>query len=318
MSADHPPSPARPSPALPPARSPAPSRDALLPVLAVIAGIATFSMMDAAMKSASLKAGVYSALFLRCLTGAALVAPFWAWRSPRLPGRRALRVHVLRSAVVACMAPLFFWGLVRLPMAEAIAISFIAPLIALYLAGVFLGEAIRPGAVLASLLGLAGVAVIGVARARGTGLGHGSLAGIAAVLASAVFYAVNLVLQRRQAQLAGPSEIALFQNLFVALLLAPAAPWLFAWPEAAGWRAIVLGAALAGIALVLLSWGYARAEAQVLLPIEYTGFAWAALLGWAWFGETVGWETVAGAVLIVAGCWIATRPAAPLAPPPGP
>ena len=44
-------------------------------------------------------------------------------------------------------------------------------------------------------------------------------------MGSAVFYAVNLVLQRKQALLAGPVEIALFQNLFVALIFLIFSPW---------------------------------------------------------------------------------------------
>ena len=49
--------------------------------------------------------------------------------------------------------------------AEAIALSFIAPLVALYLAALVLGESIRGRAVGASLMGLAGVAVIVLGRA---------------------------------------------------------------------------------------------------------------------------------------------------------
>jgi S-adenosylmethionine uptake transporter len=70
---------------------------------------------------------------------------------------------------------------------------------------------------------------------------------------------------------------------------------------------ILAGAMFATCALLFLSWGYARAEAQVLVPIEYTGFLWAALFGWLLFDEQVEPATVAGAVLIVFGCWIATR-----------
>ena len=58
---------------------------------------------------------------------------------------------------------------------------------------------------------------------------------------------------------------------------------------------------------MLLSWAYARAEAQALLPVEYTGFIWAALFGWLMFGEAVTVATLAGVVLIVIGSWIATR-----------
>ena len=47
--------------------------------------------------------------------------------------------------------------------------------------------------------------------------------------------------------------------------------------------------------------------AQALVPVEYTGFVWAALFGWLKFGEEVTWATVAGVVLIVVGSWIAAR-----------
>ena len=280
---------------------------ALLPFLAVATGIATFSLMDAAMKSASIQAGVYTALLFRNVIASALMLPAWAITGGKRPAKAALKVHLLRSAVVTCMGPLFFWGLVRIPMAEAIAISFIAPLIALYFAAVFLGELIRPSAVLASLLGIAGVLAIAAARFGEGKLDQDSALGIASILTSAVFYALNLVLQRRQAQLADPIEIAFFQNLFVALIFLAAAPWLAVWPNPAALRDIAFGAGLATVALLFLSWGYARAEAQVLVPIEYSGFLWAALFGWLWFGEALNLATVAGAALIVVGCLIATR-----------
>ena len=58
------------------------------------------------------------------------------------------------------MAILFFWGLIYVPLAEAIGLSFIAPLIALYLAAVVLGEKIGDKAILASVVGLVGALVI--------------------------------------------------------------------------------------------------------------------------------------------------------------
>ncbi len=149
--------------------------------------------------------------------------------------------------------------------------------------------------------------VIGAGRFGEGELTRASSLGIASVLTSAVFYALNLVLQRKQALLAGPVEIAMFQNLFVALIFTLPAPLLFTMPDFAGLKLIALGAVLALVALLLLSWGYARAEAQVLVPIEYTGFLWAALFGWLFFGETVSLATVAGAALIVVGCLIAAR-----------
>ncbi len=280
---------------------------ALMPFLSVAIGIATFSMMDAAMKSASLQAGVYNALLFRNIGGTLLMIPIWLLAGRPMPSAAGMKVHLQRSTVVALMAVLFFYGLVRIPIAEAIAISFIAPLIALYLAAILLKEKIQPAAILASLMGMAGVAVIGAARFGSGEFTQESIAGTLAILTSAVFYALNLILQRKQAQLAKPFEIALFQNMLVAAIFLLAAPWLASWPSAGALRDIGLGAILATTALVFLSWGYARAEAQALVPIEYTGFLWAALFGWLWFDEKVGAATVAGAVLIVIGCWIAAR-----------
>lgn len=72
-----------------------------------------------------------------------------------------------------------------------------------------------------------------------------------------------------------------------------------------------MAAVLATGSLLLLSWAYARGPASRLSASEYSGFLWASLFGWLAFGETVGTATLGGAVLIVAGCLIATRAAPP-------
>lgn len=283
-----------------------------LPFLSVAAGIAIFSMMDGLMKSASIEVGVYNALLWRSAIGSLIMLPIWRLTGGRWPKRPALRLHTLRSAVAAGMATLFFWGLARMPMAEAMALSFIAPLFALYLAAAVLGERIRARAVVASLLGIGGVIVIAAGQ-FGDGRETASPWALAAVLASAMLYAWNLILQRQQAQLAAPGEVALFQHLFVGLILLVAAPWFVIVPQAAAMHDIAGAALLAAVSLMLLAWGYARAETQALVPLEYTGFVWAALFGWLWFGEAVTAATLAGTVLIVAGCTIAMRRALPQA-----
>jgi S-adenosylmethionine uptake transporter len=279
----------------------------LMPFLAVLAGIASFSLMDGLMKSASLLVGAYSAMLWRSLTGVGLMWPVWKLGGGRWPRREVLRLHAIRGLNSAAMATSFFWGLKYLPLAEGMALSFIAPLIALYLAAVTLGEKIERKAIIASLLGLAGMLVIAAGRLGGGKYDPQAAWGIAAILFSAVLYAWNLILQRQQAQIADPREIALFQAVFTSLFLALLAPWLATFPPLQAWYDIAGSAVLAAVSLMLISWGYARAETQVLLPLEYSAFIWAALFGWFMFDEALTLPTVAGAVLIVAGCWIATR-----------
>ena len=54
-----------------------PARHPLLPFGTAIAGIATFSAMDAVMKSAALAAGVYTEVLLRNAIGSGLMLPVW-------------------------------------------------------------------------------------------------------------------------------------------------------------------------------------------------------------------------------------------------
>lgn len=279
----------------------------LMPFFAVAAGIASFSVMDGLMKGASLAVGAYNAMFWRSLASALVMLPLWKFSGGIWPRGKVLRLHAVRGLNSALMATAFFWGLKFLPLAEGMAISFIAPLIALYLAAAVLGERIDRRAVFASVLGLAGVVVIAGARMRGDGYSHDAALGIAAILTSAILYAWNLILQRQQAQLAGPREVAAFQAVFTGLFLGLLAPWLAQFPPSEVWLSIGGAALLATVSLMLISWGYGRAETQVLLPLEYSAFIWAAITGWLMFQEALTLPTVAGAGLIVIGCWIATR-----------
>lgn len=279
----------------------------LMPIIATLLGIALFAAMDAFMKSAASAVGAYSALLLRNAIGFAVVAPLWLTLGGRWPQRRVLRIHLKRGVVVAFMAFTFFFALVRLPLAEAIALSFVAPLIALYLAALLLGETIERRAIVAALLGLAGVVVIVGSKLSTETLDRDTLIGLAAMGFSTLLYAWNLVIQREQALVARPLEVASFQNGIVALTLVPLAPLLLVMPEGAAWRDIGAAALLATGAAIALAWAYARAEAQVLVPVEYSAFLWAALFGWLFFREPLGPGTVAGAGLIVIGCWIAAR-----------
>lgn len=269
-------------------------------------GIALFSIMDAVMKAVSLEIGAYNALLWRTGVSAVLAGGlFFGLRRP-WPGPAAMRVHLTRGAVSVPMAILFFWGLARVPMAQAIALTFVAPLMALFLAAVLLGERIERRAIIASLLGFAGVLLVFAGQAR-MDLGREATVGSAAILLSAACYAYNIILMRRQALLAGPVEVAFFISGFMAISFALAAPLLAVVPAAEHWPAIVAAALLAFGSLMLLSWAYARAEAQHLAPVEYTSFLWAAVLGFLVFGEAVGPFTVAGAGLIVVGCILAAR-----------
>ena len=184
-------------------------------------------------------------------------------------------------------------GLGRVPLAQAIALTFIAPLIALFLAASFLEERIGSRSIGGSLIAFAGVLVIVLGQARAD-LGPDALLGSVAILVSALCYAINIVLMRHQALVAEPLEINFFQSLDGARPVAGDPPFLGFpdWPTDGGHvgrrrrRHVHRGR-------LLFSWAYARAEASYLAVTEYSGFLWAAALGWLVFSEAVSLYTAA-------------------------
>ena len=279
----------------------------LIAFLVGMVGIATFAVMDAVMKGLVLALGTYVTLLWRSFVGVGIAGALFAANRPRRPSRATLKIHLTRGAVSTVMGVLFFWGLARVPLAQAIALAFIAPLVALFLAAWMLGERVGPRTVGASLVAFGGVIVIVVGQAQAD-LGRAALVGSLAILVSAVFYAFNIILMRRQSLAAGPAETAFFQNLTVSVLLLAALPVLGTTvPPAEHWPWLLLASFLSTASLLLLSWAYARAEASYLAATEYTSFLWAMLLGWLVFSESVSMFTLAGAALIVAGCIFAAR-----------
>src|SRR5918996_951642 len=118
-----------------------------------VLGIALFSIMDMVMKGLTLAIGTYPTLLWRSLIGIALAAiPYFATRNP-WPRGTALKLHLLRGAMMVPMAIFFFC------QAQA-------------------------------------------------DLGRSALIGSFAILGSAIIYAFNIIVMRRQAQNAGPIEIA--------------------------------------------------------------------------------------------------------------
>ena len=284
------------------------NRVAQRPILAfacALGAVALLSIMDAVMKHLVIAIGIVAVSVWRGVANLTIASALYLPRRLAWPATATVKIHALRSIIVTVMAALFFWGIGRVPLAQGLALTFIAPLIALLLSALFLQEKIGTRSVAGAVAAFAGVIIIVIGQARGE-LGHQLLLGSAAIIGSALCYAVNIVMMRQQALVAKPLEINFFQGVFVMAL------WLAALavtgaPELPGKLTLwVIAASLLSTAGGLLfSFAYARAPASYLATSEYSGFIWASALGWLIFHEPVSLYTVAGAALIVAGCLIA-------------
>ena len=276
------------------------------PILLVCFGVVFGCGVDAVMKHVMLSGNsVLTATAWRYLIGSAImIALFLAARRP-LPGLPAVRFHALRSLAQVISAFAFFYSLTQIALAEAVVLGFTAALMIAPIARVILGEKMSRITVGASVIGFCGAALAATAQTTGAPEDGNRLFGMTSVLASAVLYAVNIVLLRLRTKEEDSLTLVTFMNVFPALFLLP---FLLLFtdplPQTDSWGAMIAVGFL-GIGIWwLMTLAYGRAKAQTLAPFEYTGLIWSALLGYAFFNEIPGWRVWAGAAIIIAACLV--------------
>jgi S-adenosylmethionine uptake transporter len=276
-------------------------------VLVAVAAEGMLTLMDALIKLLSARYPALQIAFLRFGFGLIGAAVYAAWRPPGWPTREAVLYNGVRAVIIVVTATTFFFALGRLPLADAIALSFIAPVLTALLGASLLGERLdwRIGVALAA--GLAGMLLIVGGKLGGAGLDRDAAVGAAAVVVSAIGYALNVVVLRHRATRDPISQIVLFQNLGPALLLA--VPVLWVWtPLTLGDAALFALLGTIGVtAHTMLAHAFARIEAARLAPVGYVTLVWGVLFGLLFFAEVPGLATVAGATLIVLGTVLTQR-----------
>lgn len=270
-----------------------------------IAGIAVLSIMDAVIKHVAGRYPTFELTFARFLFGGIVIALVLAVVRPGVPSWETLRINGVRALLVVVTSTCFFYALGVLPLAETLALSFLAPIFMALFAAAFLKERVDGRIFIALALGFIGMAVI-VGGKMGGGW-DGSAWGVAAALASAVTYALSMVLLRARAKHDPVVTIVAIQNIGPAILLAAPAAAVWVPPTASDWGLFMLIGAMGVTGHLLLARAFARAEAARLAPLEYTSLIWAVGLGFVFFDEVPGLATLGGSFLIVIGAAVATR-----------
>ena len=277
----------------------------LPPALVLTAAIAVGAMMDATIKHLAQSNHVLLVTFGRYLFGALFSLGIW-WRAGH-PGisPEMWRAHGLRGFVIAACAVTFFWALSVLPLAEAVALSFIYPLLAPFVARIVLKERIRPSSVVCAIIGFVGV-IVAMQGAPSDAESPQHDLGVAAVLTSAAFFSIAMVLLRERAQKDGAPIVGLMTSVVPGVILAGPTLVFATPPLLSDWPFFLLMGALAAGFMYLMARAYAAAEAQQLAPIHYTELIWASAMGYVVFHESPRVEIYLGAALIIAAClWAA-------------
>ena len=263
-------------------------------VLMIVGAVATFSIMDATIKTMLPRLPVPFLVWARWTFQ---VVAMVIWLGPTLglgmvkTGR--LRLQLLRGLLLISSSLCFFMALGSLPLAEATAINYTTPVLVILLAVVFLGERMtrpRIAFVAAGIIGMLVIVRPGADLFRGASL---------LVLCSASFYAVFQVLTRVMAR-EDPRVMLLYPALVGAGVMTVAWPFFgshldLTWLDMAKLLMVgVLGTA--GHFLLILA--FQRAPASALTPFTYAHLVFATLVGWLVFGDFPDGLTLVGMAVI--------------------
>lgn len=223
------------------------------------------------------------------------------------------RVFLLGALNFSFFLCMLFISAYRLPGGVAATVGAIQPLIVIVLSRFLLGSVIRALAVLAGLIGMAGVALLVLTPAAAL-----DPIGVAAGLAGAVSMAFGVVLTRLWQPPVSPLTFTAWQMTAGGLLLVPVA--LIFEPSlpvltVRNWIGFVqLG--LVGTALTYVLWfrGLARIEPAAASTLGFLSPAVAVVLGWAIAGQSLNLLQILGIALVLASTYVSQRAQAGIRP----
>ncbi|PVA11499.1 hypothetical protein DC366_00525 [Pelagivirga sediminicola] len=246
----------------------------------------------------------YAAPQLFALSGA-IVALLSLFADRAAPAPRGLRTACPRAMGIRAVATVlgaaaFFYAFRLLPFAEVFLFIALIPLFTACLSGPVLGEAPRPQAWGALVLGLVGLLFLAPGGLGGFGAGH--VVALAAALLGTVSMMASRYIGLRDDNLLAQ---VFWPNLALAGAMACALP--FVWvPMGAidlGWAGAY--AAILFAARWVLVGALRQLPAYVITPLMNLQFLWMVAIGAAVFGEVPGAALYIGAGLVItAGAWL--------------
>lgn len=261
-----------------------------------------FALMHAMIRHASAELPPLVIAFFRNVLGLLVFAPIFLSQGFGFLRTKRIGLHAFRSLLNAGAMLMFFSALAITPIAHVTALGFSAPIFAAVLSVVLLGEKIRARRWTAIIIGFVGVLVI---------LRPGMIpidAGSALVLASAVLWAIVLMIIRVMGRTESSMTITAYMNLFLSLFSFGPALWVWVWPSAEGWIWLVLIGFTGTVAQIGLSQAMKETEPTVVMPFDFLRLIWVAALGWVAFGEVPDrFVWIGGAIIFSSGFYLAWR-----------
>jgi drug/metabolite transporter (DMT)-like permease len=198
-----------------------------------------------------------------------------------------------------------------MPIADALAIAFVEPFILLALGFLLFGDQVGPRRIAAAVVGFLGALLVIQPNFRAFG------AVALYPLATAVFFALYMLLTRRITREVAPEAMQFHTAALGALIMLPVLA-VGAWtgvpvlalsnPSAEVWMQLVCVGLAATVSHMAITYALRFAPSATLAPLHYLEIVNAVLFGWLFFGDwpnALSWTGIA--VITGSGLYIIAR-----------
>ena len=261
-----------------------------------------FATMHASVRYLSDELHPFEIAFFRNALALLFFIPLIAKNQGALLRTEHLKWHFLRASINVIAMLLFFYALSITELAVVQALSFTAPLFTTVLAVFLLREQVRLRRWIAIIVGFTGVLII--IRPGFQPIELGTLL----VLASALIWALTMVIIKRLSDTDSPLTITAYVTIFLTLMSLIPALMVWKTPMGIQWAWLLFAAITGTLGQLCIAKAFAFADATIVLPFDFAKIIWGSALGYLLFGEYVSFYTWLGAVIIFSGAsYVALR-----------
>jgi drug/metabolite transporter (DMT)-like permease len=225
------------------------------------------------------------------LTCAFLILPrngFMVFRTSRL------RDHAGRNLTQTIAQSCLLISFSLMPLAGAVAINFSAPLFATLAAALWLKEKVGPVRACALAAGFLGVLLVAAPGADTFRIGA------LFALTNAVLYGSVTAAVRGMSATESAETLTMHQMVFLSFFFALMLPFAgFVWPEDGDLTVLLANGVLNGFGQYWWTRALSLAPAAAVGPFYYFSLVWAAILGFAFWGDIPTLGLVAGSAVVV-------------------
>lgn len=267
----------------------------------MIGAIVSFTAMAIAGRAVSFELDTFEIMLFRSLTGLGVVLTVaFALGTFKQVNRQQIGLHGVRNLAHFAGQNLWFYALTAIPLAQVFALEFTAPIWVILLSPLLLRERVTPIGAVAATLGFVGVLI--VTQPGRTDISPGVIAAAAAAIGFALTAIFTRKLTRTQTITCILFWLTVMQACFglafagydgdIALPSATSVPWI-----------ILIG--FAGLlAHFCLTTALSLAPASIVMPIDFIRLPVIAIVGAAFYAETLDPWVFVGAVVIFAANYL--------------